>query len=298
MQTKKRRLGLRLLFILTILTMLTTVVTFYVYNPGKALKLIFPELNKISYITTLIKNDSAFTKISVVLQNKNPYKLSIDTMDFELQLNDTLIAHQTVAMNIEQSSFDIDTIIVPLNLSIKQVMGLIANMQDKDSTTINVKGYAVYQTFFGRKKLEFDKNTKIEVPIPPKIKVLKVERKGYSIREKTLEANATIEIINRGKNLDLKISDIYYDMVVKNTLRSNGVVSKPIIIKPQSSEIITIPIEIEIYHPLKTAWLIKTDKDRISYWLRIKCNVQENLSKKALISAAEIEAKGILELVK
>lgn len=288
----------RWLFFIVIVLTITTVVAFYVYNPGKALKLIFPELNKISYITTLIKNDSALTKISVVLQNKNPYKLSIDTVDFELDLNDTVIAHQTVAMNIEQSRFDTDTIIVPLNLSIKQVMSLIANMQDKDSTTIKVKGFAVYQTFFGRKKLAFDKNTKIEVPIPPKIKVLKVERKGYSIRERTLKANATIEIINRGKNLDLKITDIYYDMIVKNTLRSNGIISKPIIIKPQSSEIITIPIEIEIYHPLKTAWLIKIDKDRLDYWLLIKCNVQENLSKKALISAAEIEAKGVLELVK
>lgn len=297
MQTKKRRPG-RWIFLIVIVLTITTGVVFYVYNPGKALKLIFPELNKISYITTLIKNDSAFTKISVVLQNKNPYKLSIDTMDFELDLNDTVIAHQTVAMNIEQSRFDTDTIIVPLNLSIKQVMSLIANMQDKDSTTINVKGFAVYQTFFGRKKLEFEKNTKIEVPIPPKIKVLKVERKGYSILEKTLKANATIEIINRGKNLDLKITDIYYDMIVKNTLRANGIISKPIIIKPQSSEIITIPIEIEIYHPLKTAWLIKIDKDRLDYWLLIKCNVQESLSKKALISAAEIEAKGVLELVK
>ncbi|MDP1801513.1 MAG: LEA type 2 family protein [Bacteroidota bacterium] len=297
MQTKKRRPGRWLLFILAILT-ISILVVFYVYNPGKALKLIFPELNKISYITTLIKNDSAFTKISVVLQNKNPYKLSIDTLDFELQLNDTVIAHQKIVMNIEQSRFDIDTITVPLNLSIKQVMSLIANMQNKDSTTINVKGFAVYQTFFGRKKLEFDKNTKIEVPIPPKIKVLKVERKGYNIREKTLKANATIEIINRGKNLDLKITDIYYDMIVKNTIHSNGVISKPIIIKPQSSEIITIPIEIQIYHPLKTAWLVKIDKDRLNYWLHVKCNVQENLTERSLISPAEIEAKGILELVK
>ncbi len=297
MQTKKRKPGLWLLFTVIVLT-IATVVVFYLYNPGKALKLIFPELNEISYITTSIKNDSAFTKISVVLQNKNPYKLSIDTMDFELQLNDTIIAHQTIAMNIEQSRFDTDTIIVPLNLSIKQVMSLIANMQDKDSTTIHVKGYAVYQTFMGRKKIDFDKNTKIEVPIPPKVKVLRVEREGINIKEKMLKANAIIEIINGGKNLDLKITNIHYEMVVKNTLSSEGVITKQVNIKPQSSIFLTIPMEIKIDHPLKTAWLITIDKDRLNYSLHLTCTIKENVSKKSLSSEAEVNATGVLELVK
>jgi LEA14-like dessication related protein len=297
MQTKKRRPGLWLFFIVTVLT-IAAVVIFYVYNPGKALKLIFPELNKISYITTLIKNDSAFTKISIILQNKNPYKLTIDTIDFDLKLNDTIIAHQRVPINIEQKRFDVDTVMVPLNLSIKQVMNLIRNMQGKDSTTINVKGYVVYQTFIGRKKLDFDKNTKIEVPIPPKVKVLKVERKGYRIREKTLKANATIEIINGGKNLDLKITNIHYDMIVKNTLRSEGAITKPVNIKPQSSIILDIPIEIKIDHPLKTAWLITIDKDRLNYSLHVTCTIKENVSDKSLSSAAEVRATGVLELVK
>ncbi len=279
-------------------SILVLAAAYFIFSPRKPITFIFPDLNKISYINTFIKNDSAFTKISIVLQNKNPYKLVIDTVDFELELNDTVIAHQRVPLNIKQSAFESDTVLVPLNLSIKQIMNLIANMQDEDSTSFILRGFAVYETFLGRKKLDFDKKTKIEVPIPPKVKVLKVVREGYSLKEKTLKAKATIEIINRGKNLDLKITDIHYDMTVRNTLRSNGVISKPVIIKPRSSVIVTIPIEIEIYHPLKTAWIIGTNNDKLNYSLNVTCTIKENLSEKSFTSPAEVNATGVLELVK
>ncbi|MBA2612079.1 MAG: LEA type 2 family protein [Bacteroidetes bacterium] len=284
--------------ILLFVIALAGLIIFYLFNPRKALKLVFPDLTNISYIKAVIKNDSAFTKISMVLQNKNPYKLDIDTLDFNLKLNDTSIAHQTIALKIEQARFDIDTIKLPLNLSIKKIRGLISRLQDQDSTSVEVSGYIVYQTLFGRAKINFDKKTPILVPIPPEIKVLKVERNGYNIRDKILKASATIEIINKGKNLDLSLTNIQYDMTVKNTLRSKGIISKPLVIKPHSSIIIKLPVEIEIYHPLKTVWLIKTDNDQLNYTLHIKCNVKENISESSFASPTEVTATGILELVK
>ncbi len=273
-------------------------VVFYIFNPGKAITLIFPDLHKISYVNAVIKNDSAFTKISLVLQNKNPYKLDIDTVSFEVTLNDTGIAHQIVPLNIKQTRFDEDTVQLPLNIHISQIKGLIAHLQSQDSTTVNIKGNIIYETIFGRKKIEFNKTSKIEVPVPPQIKVLKVERKGFDLGEKILKANAEIEIINNGKNINIQLTDIRYNITVKNTLHAEGVISKPLIIKPRSSLKINLPIEIEVYHPLKTLWLIKTDKDRLNYLLHIKCNLKENISEKSFASPAEITATGTLELVK
>lgn len=283
---------------LLFISALVLVAAYFIFSTRKPITFIFPDLNKISYINTSIKNDSAFTKISIVLQNKNPYKLVIDSIDFELGLNDTIIAHQRIPLNFKQSAFESDTVVVPLNLSIKQIMNLIASMQDEDSTSFILRGFAIYETFLGRKKLDFEKNTKIEVPIPPKVKVLKVVRESYNLKEKTLKAKATIEIINRGKNLDLNITDVHYDMIIRNTLRSTGVISNPVIIKPRSSVIVTIPIEIEMYHPLKAAWAIVTDNDRLNYSLNVTCNIKENLSERSFKSAAEVNAKGTLELVK
>ncbi len=284
--------------VILIVLVLAGIITFYILNPGKAITLVFPDLHKINYVNAVIKNDSAFTKISLVLHNKNPYKLDIDTVSFEVTLNDTGIAHQIVPLNIKQTRFDEDTIQLPLNLHIAQIKGLIAHLQSQDSTIVNIKGSIIYETIFGRKKIEFNKTSKIEVPVPPQIKVLKVERKGFDLGEKILKANAQIEIINKGKNIDIQLTDIRYNITVKNTLHADGVISKPLVIKPRSSSKINLPIEIEVYHPLKTLWLIKTDQDRLNYLLHIKCNVKENISEKSFASPAEITATGTLELVK
>lgn len=285
-------------FLLILLIGCITVAGYYFLNPRKALKLVFPDLHKISYINALIKNDSAFTNFSIVLKNKNPYKLTIDTLAFEIKLNDTNIAFQSVPLNISQARYDEDTVKLPLNLSIKKIKRLIANLQTQDSTTIQAKGFIVYETIFGRTKIDFDKTTNIQVPVPPKIKVLKVERKSFSYKDKTLKATATIEIINNGKNIDIQLTDVHYNMVVKNTLHSKGIISKPLVIKPHSSIILNLPIEIKIYHPLKTAIMIALDNDKLNYSLEIKCNVKENISEKSFASPAEISAVGVLELVK
>jgi len=295
---KKTRSKVIKIVLLVLAIGLVSVVVFYLLNPRKALKLAFPDVHKINYINAFIKNDSAYTKISVALQNKNPYKLSIDTLAFEVKLNDTSIAVQSIPLNISQARFDEDTVKLPLNLSIKKIQKLIANLQSQDSTTIKIIGYVVYETIFGRTRIHFNKENRIQVPIPPKIKVLKVERKNFSYKDKLLKANATIEIINNGKNIDIQLTNIHYNMVVKNTLQSHGVISKPLTIKPHSSIIFDLPIEIEIYHPLKTALMIGLDNDRLNYSLEIKCNIKENVSESSFSSPAEVRATGVLELVK
>ncbi len=285
-------------FIIIFFIAIVGLVIYYLFNPKKALKLIFPDISDISYINAVIKNDSALTRISMVFQNKNPYKLDIDTLDFTIKLADTIIAKQKIALLLKQSQFDIDTVKVPLNLDIKKIKSLIKSLQDQDSTEIKIEGSATYETFFGKTKFNFNKNNKIQVPVPPEIKVLKVERKKFNFKEKKLKAVATIEIINKGKLIDLQLKDIHYRLLVKNTLESHGVISKTISIKPRSSIIVNIPVEIEIYHPLKTAWLVRIDKDQLNYSLHVTCNIKENISAKSFESAAEMSATGSLELVK
>src|ERR1700741_4414197 len=104
-------------FFLYILIAIVALVVYYVFNPSKAITLVFPDLSQISYVNAVFKEDSALTDIYVVLQNKNPYKLSIDSIHFEVKLNDTLIAKESIALNLKQSRFDADTVKLPLNLN-------------------------------------------------------------------------------------------------------------------------------------------------------------------------------------
>jgi LEA14-like dessication related protein len=271
---------------------------YFIYNPGKAITLVFPDLDRISYINAVIHRDSANGQITVMLENKNPYRLTIDTLSFDLLLNDTSFAFQRVPLNLRQTSFDTDTASIPLELSIKKIKRLVHNLKDQDSTWFEAKGYVVYETVFGRMKLDFDKRKRIPVPVPPKLKVLKVERKKFDLRKKILHVTTSIEIINRSKKLDLELSDVTYDLRVKETLRSEGSIGKTVKIKPQSSIIIEIPMEIKVYHPLKTAWMIRTDNDRVPYTLKLKGMVKENISDNSFTSPAEIDTEGMMELKK
>lgn len=292
----KRRLIFYLALSLTLV--LAGTIFYFIYNPKKAISFVFPDLNKISYVDARIKNDSAFIDISLVLQNKNPYKLSIDSVVFEVKLADTSVAKQTIPVNLRQPSFQQDTVKLPLNLKVPQMMSLIKSLQKQDSTSLEVKGYIVYETVFGREKIDIDKKLTIEVPVPPKIKVLKVQREGFRIKDKIMKVNASIEIINDGKRLDVELSDVRYEMTVKETFHTKGIYSKPIIVKPQSSVVVNVPMEIEIYHPLRTVLKIATDRDQLDYLLHLTFMAKENLSEKSLASPTEVTASGQLELKK
>jgi LEA14-like dessication related protein len=285
-------------WLLLILILIGGVAVYFIYNPGKAITLVFPDLDRISSINAVIRKDSADGKIAVVLENKNPYKLVIDTLSFDLALNDTSIAFQRLPLQLDQTSFDADTVEMPLKLSIKKIKGLIKNLQEQDSTWFEARGYVVYETIFGRVKLKFDTRKRIPVPVPPKLRVLKVERKKFSLRDKILYVTTSIEIINRSKKLDLELSDVTYDLRVKETLHSEGSIGRAVKIKPQSSIIIDIPMEVKVYHPLKAAWMIRTDNDRLPYTLKLKGIVKENISDNSYASPAEIDTEGMMELKK
>lgn len=297
MPIRSKRYSVLLLITVIILGFGGTIL-YYVYNPKKAVSFVFPDLNKISYVNAVIQNDSAYIDISLVLENKNPYRLSIDTIVFELKLADTNVAKQTMPLNIRQSRFDKDTVKLPLNLKIPQMMRLIQSLQQQDSTTLEIKGYIVYETFLGRAQIDVNKKLAIEVPVPPKIKVLKVEREGFSFKDRILKVNASVQIINESKNLDVELNEVRYEMTVKETLHAKGIYSKPIMVKPQSKLVVNVPMELEIYHPLNTAMKIMANRDEMDYLLHLTFTAKENLSEKSLTSPAEITARGQLELKK
>jgi LEA14-like dessication related protein len=273
-------------------------VVYYVYNPKRALTLVFPDLSKVRYIDAVIKNDSVYTDVLLVLENKNPYKLIIDTVAFDVKLNDTSIAYEVIPLRLDQSGFAKDTVSLPLNLDAKKIRRIIKNLQSQDSTDIEAVGYVVYETIFGRVKFDFNRKSRIQVPVPPKIKIVRMERKSFRLKDKVLSVNAIIEIINEGKNLDLRLSGVHYELDVKNTLHSEGVIKQEVVIKPKSSVTLVLPMEIEVFHPLKTLWLIKTDNDRLPYKLSIKGMITENMSENSFASPAEVKAEGTMELKK
>ena len=152
----------------------------------------------------------------------------------------------------------------------------------------------------GRIKLNYEKSIHIPVPVPPQIKVVKVERKKFNMSDKILSATIQLKIINVGKNIDLQLQHIHYSMEIGHTLSSEGDVDKLVSIKPESITALEIPVDIKVDRPLKAIVEILTDHDQTNYILHLKAEMIEHMVDKSSQTPipVEIEATGGIELKK
>lgn len=283
------------------IVILAGIVLFYFYNPKKAVELILPDLSKVMFINATIKQgDSVQSKAAIIVQNKSPYKLSIDSVFFKVELNKKELIEEHVLLNLEQIRHQTDTVQLPIDFSRKKLKSILTELKGIDSTDLDVYCYVIYKTLFGRVKLDYNKTLHISTPIPPQIKVVKVERKKFNVLDKTLETIIQLEIINKGKNIDLKLQNIQYNLDIGNSLSSEGVIDKVVSIKPESTSLIELPIDIKIERPLKTLVDILTNNDQTNYVLHLRAEMIEHMTDKSKQTPipVEIEAQGNLELKK
>lgn len=295
-----RSKGFKIFLTIFLIILIIVVVLFFVFNPKKAIYLVLPDLSRITYINADVKNDSVQTKIDVIVQNKSPYKLTIDSASFEISLHDQLLIKELIPVNLKQQRYQIDTLQLPVDLSRKKLKQILSGLEGVDSTDLTTSCYIIYNTIFGHVKLPYNKSVRIPVPVPPKIKVLKVERKKYNVTEKVLNTTILLEIINGGQNINLQLYDIHYQLHIENELKSEGTIDKTVVIKPRSTETVEVPVDIKVEYPLKTIIAILTDNDRMNYTLHFQAKMIEKMvdAVKRDPIPVEINASGELELKK
>ncbi len=156
----------------------------------------------------------------------------------------------------------------------------------------------IYNTFIGKQKLEYKKTKRIAAPKLPEIKVLNVKTGKLHLKDKTAEAIITLEVKNKGQYVDMQLDDLRYNLKVKDILVADGIYSKSIIIKPKSKTVVHIPVLIEYDTPVRTLWKIITDNDKSEYKLHLLANVTVNNAEKNTLIPVELDATGVMELVK
>lgn len=291
--------GRKTVFFSLIILILLLIGAYYYFNPKKAMLMVFPNLEGITGIYANIGSDSAHTTVDLVLKNQSPFKLVIDTVYLKVELNNIMLAEQTVAVRLDQEKHQTDTVKFPLNISVKKIRKTIEDLSAVDSTDLKITSYAVYNTFLGKVKMPVERIIRIAVPVPPKIKVLKVERGKFHLRDKQLDATISIEIINKGKNVDIKLTDIHYKLVVKDNFETDGMLQQSIRIKPGSTQVIDIPVVIKIDRPLKTLMNIATDNDTYPYSLYMNCMLKEmQIKAEERLIPVEITNQGKMEIKK
>lgn len=246
------------------------------FNPKKGLKLVLPDLDDITLVNAAIENDTAYVDVDMVLENKSVFKLDLDTLFYKIILADSLLFNQIQVLDIRQKAGDVNTFTLPLKIPIRKTMRTVKSLQSQDSTYIEIDSYIVYNTVFGRAKIPVSKRVKIKVPVPPEIKVNKVEVDKISVADKTVDLRADVTIINKGDMLDLNIHEISYHLELgENLVTSDGVYKKPISVKPLSETRVEIPVTVKVNRIVRTAWKYLTN-DELPYHIDVKAQLDEN----------------------
>ncbi len=266
------------------------------FNPKKGLKLVLPDLDDITLVNAAIENDTAYVGVDMVLENKSIFKIDLDTLFYKVVLADSVLFNQTQVLNIRQKSGDVNTFKLPLKIPISKTMHTIRSLQNQDSTYIEIHSYIVYNTIFGTKKIPVSKKVKIKVPVPPEIKVNKVEIDKVNIGSKTVDLTANVTIVNKGELLDLNIHEVAYHLVLgEDLVTSDGVYNKPITVKPLSETRVEIPVTVKVNHIVKTAWKYVTN-DEVPYHIDVKAQLDENSFYHKSNIPVEAKAKGKAKL--
>ncbi|MDZ4758150.1 MAG: hypothetical protein SGJ10_08430 [Bacteroidota bacterium] len=267
---------------------------YYWFDPAKALHFV-PNLNKLNNIYAKIHSDTAYIEVEGVLENKAPYKLTIDSLVSELELGGVKLVAERQAVNLKQKPGDIDTIKLAFRLPVTKVRHLLKSLRGRDSTRIVADFKITYNTIFGRTTISVKKDFNIKVPNPPEIKVKKVKLGLWSWKRKEVNIELQLEIINHSNKLEVNLSKLNYNVVIGPDITGKGSYMQRLSIKPNSSITVALPFEINVKKPFKVMKQIITDKDSMYYKIHLTGLIDNNSMKQTPIS---IEAAGHAELVK
>jgi|GEM_PF-2481175 len=230
----------------------------------RLMNLVLPEVKEITLIKADIHSDTAFVEVNMIVVNKAPYRMSIDSIICNLSLGGTKLVSVSQYIGLRQESGQSDSVQFSVNIPISHTKNKIMSLQNQDSIGLQLEAMIVYSGFM----VPFAKSQKIEVPIPPKFRLVKTENLEVKLFKKRVTADFYLELINEGKNLSLDLHDIQYEMKIGDDFTTKGKYHD-LSVRPQSSQILKFPANVKMTHPGKTIMKIMRDEDRLPFRVMI-----------------------------
>lgn len=267
-ERKNKRMILKIRLRYVIVVLLLGVVGYSVYyfiQRQKMMNLLIPEVKEITLIKVNLHADTAFIEVNMIVENKAPYRMSIDSIVCNLSLGGTKIVSVGQYIGLRQESGESDSVKFSVNIPISRTRNKIKSLQNQDSTGVELEAMIVYSGFM----VPFAKSRQIEVPVPPQFRVIKTEKKDLRLFQKEVDVDLFLAIINEGKNLSLDIHDLQFKLTVGNDMTAKGKLGKDIFIRPRSYQIVKFPLGFEMKNPLKTIFKVWKDEDRVPFRLML-----------------------------
>jgi LEA14-like dessication related protein len=104
-----------------------------------------------------------------------------------------------------------------------------------------------------------------------------------------------VQVINKGENLDLDLSQLTYDVALGDDIIGSGTTAQVVKINPQSEITVILPLLLKVEKPLKTSLQVLFDNDKMNYTLHLRGLLS---TKKIKEIPVDFTATGITELVK
>lgn len=266
--------------------------TYLYFNPKKALNVIIPEFRDIEKINISLLKDTLLIDGEVRFENKSIFKLTLDSLIYHIRLDTLTLLSGRQHLKVRMQPSQEDTVDLNLRLPFRRLGREIKDLQGRDSVAIVYNLRIVYATWLGKAVLPYRKTMMIAVPVPPE---LDIQGLSYKKRHhKLFYFDARVKVINKGK-LDLHISGLNYELLIKDKLRAQGKDPQEIYVKPGSETLVTLPLRVEFDHVLKTLLNILTDKDKVNYCLSIRARARTSILS-GEYTEIRVEKNGIAEL--
>ncbi len=254
-----------------------------------------PAVKEIGDINIVVKNDTSYVSAKLVVQNNSFLKIKIDTIDYKISLFHKTYLQNKISLGIQLPGFGNDTIDFSLKIPFVAILkDLKIERKKGDSAGYSINVSLQYATILGKSSIPINKAAKLKIPQPPELKITNIKWKR--LRLKSVQAVAKIKIINYSP-VALIIKNMHYFMRILNQGNLKGNYYKSIIITPNGTSFIDLPLEINVNSIGKTLFQILINKDRYNYVLTLNA-VMESTNPVKEIFHVNFTQKGKVELKK
>ncbi|MFZ6053103.1 hypothetical protein [Halocola ammonii] len=227
----------------------------------------------------------------ILLDTRFFWDTKVYGIDYTLKLSDQVILEgrqnfDTLVINNKES-------IIPLALKLnpKELRSIIDSLQGTDSTYLELDYFIDYQLpIAGRQQMSSKKLKKVEVPIPPEIKLEDLKVKKLKLTE-PLELRAFVKVINYG-NVELIIEGLNYQFMVENEEWASGNLEESVKVEKTSNNIVELPVKISPGKVGNRLWQRFINRDSIHYSIKADGEIDLQL-KKVDVQNIDFELNGV-----
>lgn len=257
---KRKRIYVIIFLILVLL--ITSGAIFYSSAKKRIIKSVVPSIEDFYINDLVIQNGKGRAHLILFLENKDVINYHVKTMDLSLTNSSLeLVKYQRDSSYIllagEKKEFHLE-----FDLDTQQLVKRIRSLQSKDSTSVNIKGNILFDTYFGDYKLDIDKSIKIRVPTPPDINIREVEYLGVRNVD-SIDFNIHIGVLNYNPNI-LGIKNVKYHFKSEDFFEAHG--DLPDVLLDTSDTIVRIvPVTIVTKRKMELLSKIILNQDVLEY---------------------------------